>query len=392
MQKRKSVDYFLVIGILLLVVFGLIMINSVSVYDYLLTLKDPSQYTINTFALKQAILVGIGLVMFTLVSMVHYKFWRKMSLPMYIFGVFMLLLLFHPSFGRKLNGATGWLSFGAMFPSIQPIEFVKLAIVLYLARWLEPKVEELKSMENGFIPFCIIVGIVGLLVAAQPDFGGLLVIIPTTVVMFYVAGARTKHLLIVGMIGMMILFFAFSAFKHVRDRFSDFLDPTIDPSNKNVGWQIQQSLIAVGSGGFMGRGINKSIQKWGYLPEVQNDTIFAAVAEETGFRGAIALILIFLFIGWRGLLISRYAPDKFAKYTAFGISFWIIWQAFINIGVTIKILPLTGITLPFISAGGSSLLINMVSMSILVNISRYVTIPAHESFSNWRRIGGSHTS
>ncbi len=388
-RTSNQVDWILVICILLLLVFGLIMVNSVSIYDYLLTLNNPRDYNINTFALKQTILVILSVGLLAGASNLHYKMWKKLSIVIYVLAIFLLLLVFTP-FGQTLNGAKGWLNFGAFFPSIQPLEIAKLGTILYLARWLEPKVGELQTFDAGFVPFGIIVGTVGLLLALQPDFGGILVLIPTCVVMFFVAGARIKHLAMSGLIVALVFLVAFFSFPHVRDRVYDFVDPDVDPGNKNVGWQIQQSLIAVGSGGFFGKGINKSIQKWGYLPEVQNDTIFAAIAEETGFRGSLALIGLFLCMGWRGMLIARNAPDKFAKYVAIGISFWILWQAFVNIAVVIKVLPLTGLTLPFISAGGSSLLITVLSISILINISRYTNVP-HEYITNRRRVGRAHS-
>lgn len=389
-QKKHSIDYLLLILVFLLIVFGLIMVYSVSVFSFVSSIKKIEDEMVNTYALKQVYLVVGGLFIWAIVSNIKYTFWKRFSPLFYILGIFLMLLLF-TSFGVSLNGATGWLNFGANIPSIQPIEFVKLSTIIYLARWLEPKVDELKNLDTGFIPFCIITGVVGILIAAQPDFGGFLVLIPTLVVMFFAAGGRLKHLLMMALIGVLVFMFAAFSFKHVQDRIKDFMDPSIDPSNKNVGWQIQQSLIAIGSGGFMGRGINNSIQKWGYLPEVESDTIFSAIAEETGFRGSIALILLFLAIGWRGMLIAQNAPDKFAKYTAIGITFWIIWQAFVNIAVATKIFPLTGITLPFISMGGSSLIMNITATGILLNISRYTTVE-HAYFINRRRVGRPHLS
>lgn len=366
------------------------MVYSVSVFSFISSIKKIDQETdfTNTLARKQGIIVIFGLVLWAIVANIKYTFWKRLSPYMYIFGIILLCLLF-TSFGVNLNGARGWLNFGAGIPSVEPIEYVKLATILYLARWLEPKIEELKTFEAGYIPFCIIVGSVGLLLAAQPDFGGILVLIPILVIMFFVAGGSIKHLFLTLVTGILILAIAGMSVKHVQDRFKDFLDPSVDPSNKNVGWQIQQSLIAIGSGGFMGRGINNSIQKWGYLPEVENDTIFSAIAEETGFRGTFALLILYLAIGWRGLLIARNAPDKFARYTAVGVTFWIIWQAFVNIAVATKIFPLTGITLPFISMGGSSLVMNLTAMGILLNISRYTTVP-HAYFIHRRRLGGAH--
>lgn len=389
-QKKHSIDWFLVISIALVLVFGLIMINSVSVYDYLLTLNDPREYDVNYFAVRQMVLVGVAVAVFVGVCQINYRFWRKASLPMYLLAIVLLLMLFHPMFGRTLNGATGWLYIGSL-PSIQPIEFAKLALILYLARWLEPKVNELKEIDTGFFPFMIILGAIAIPVFFQPDFGGLLVLVPVCFIMYFIAGGGMKHMLWLFLSGVMIFVLAFATLPHVQNRVHDFLDSSIDPSKKNVGWQVQQSLIAVGSGGFMGRGINKSIQKWGYLPEVQNDMIFAAIGEETGFRGSVALVLVYLFMAWRGFIISQNAPDKFAKYAAAGISFWIVWQAFVNIGVVIKIIPLTGITLPFISAGGSSMVTLLTAMGILVNISAYTTV-SHDYFISRRRVGRPHSA
>lgn len=390
--KKHGPDLLLIIALVIFVAFGVVMVYSVSIFSFISSIKqlDISSDLTNRIALKHLYLAILGIIVAMVVMNIRYTIWKKLSLFMYLLGILLMALLF-TSLGLNLNGARGWLNFGAHIPSIEPIEFVKLASILYLARWMEPKLDDLKTLEGGFIPFSIIAGIILLFLAAQPDFGGILVVIPTLVIMFFIGGGNMKHLLMSFLIGILILVFAALSFKHVQDRFKDFMDPAVDPSNKNVGWQIQQSLIAIGSGGLGGRGINNSIQKWGYLPEVENDTIFSAVAEETGFRGTVTVLLLYLFIAWRGFTIARNAPDKFAKYTAAGITFWIVWQAFVNISVATKIFPLTGITLPFISMGGSSLVMNLAAMGILLNISCYTTIP-HAYFVYRRRVGRPHSS
>ena len=248
---------------------------------------------------------------------------------------------------------------------------MKIGIILYLARWLEVRKKEVQTIENGLIPFGLIVGAVVLLLGLQPDYGSVLIILPVTIAMFFVSGGRMKHLATMFGAGSVLATIVVMTVPYINNRFHVFLNPDIDPASRNVGWQIQQALIAIGSGGWFGLGVGKSIQKFGYLPEVQGDTIFSAMAEELGFIRIFMVIGAYLFIAYRGFKIADRTEDRYYKLVATGITTWIVWQAFVNILVNVKLFPLTGITLPFISYGGSSLTTLLIAVGILINISRY---------------------
>ena len=392
---RHPIDYPLFLTIFALVIFGLVMISSVSVFEsYNLTkslsIKDPTHYPepTNSFYLLRSLWHTLFAMAAWLVSMfIPLKFWKK-SAPLLFFGGVVLLLLLFTRLGVTLNGATGWLDIPGV-PSIQPVEIAKLGLVLYLARWLEFRKTEVKSLENGLIPYVAILGIIVFLLGLQPDFGGILIVVPIAVAMYYVAGAKTSHLLTGFVVAAVFLVIVVSFVPYVNSRFHTFLDPSVDPTNRNAGWQIQQALIAVGSGGLFGQGFGRSVQKFGYLPEVQGDTIFAATAEEMGFFRIMVLLAAYAFIAYRGMMIAKGVQDRFASLVATGITTWFIWQTLVNIAVNLKIFPLTGITMPFLSYGGSSLMSLLIAAGILLNISRNVV--TRETVVHRRRIGGAYT-
>ena len=394
MLKRK-VDYPLVIVIFILILFGLIMISSVSVYEsYKKTLEiaqstlDPTDGPQNDFYLIRHLKnLMIGIPLWIALSMVPYTLWKKYTTHIFVVSTVLMLLLFTP-LGVTYKGATGWLDIPFM-PSIQPVEAFKLAMILYFARWLEQREHTIQELKEGFMPFLLLLGGCMTIIAMQPDFGAILVIVPVCVGLYFTAGGNVKHLLGSGVLALIFATIVVSTVPYINNRFNVFLNPTVDPSSKNVGWQIQQSLIAVGSGGLTGLGLGKSIQKFGYLPEVQGDTIFSAIGEETGFIGTCLLIFMYIFIAFRGFKVAERAPDRYAMLVATGITSWIVWQAFVNIAVTIKLLPLTGITLPFVSYGGTSFLLLIIGASILVNISSY-THGEKTSFTHRRRNGRTH--
>jgi cell division protein FtsW len=300
---------------------------------------------------------------------IPFTFWRKAA-PFVFFVSIVLLLILFTHLGVNYKGATGWLNI-PFLPSIQPVEIAKIGVVLYFARWLERRKEDLQSLENGFFPFLFILGIVVLLLILQPDFGSVLVVVPIAVVMYYIAGAKLTHLISGFIVAVLVTVMVVATVPHVRNRFSVFIDPSVDPKSRNIGWQIQQASIAIGSGGWLGAGFGKSIQKFGYLPEVQGDTIFSAMAEELGYVRMFLLLCAYLFIAYRGYRIAKNAPNRFSSLVAVGITTWFVWQSLVNIAVNIQLMPLTGITLPFISYGGSSLTTLLVAAGILLNISRY---------------------
>lgn len=386
-MQKSSIDIPLAIVFFSLLIFGIIMISSVSVFQsYQLTsgmvadglLKEPS----NSFYLWRHFwraLISIPIWIFAIYFPLN--FWKKAALPLFVVSIFLLIALFLPGIGANYGSSTSWINL-PFLPSLQPAEFAKLGLIFYLAVWMEKRQELVRSFQYGFIPFTILLSSVVVLLAMQPDFGSVLVIAVIAASMFFAAGGSPLHIMAGGLLAAAMAYPIIMSKEYIRNRFLTFLNPDLDPLN--IGFQIKQALIAIGSGGFFGVGFGKSIQKFGYLPEVQGDTIFAAAAEELGFIRISFLVLAYLIIAYRGYRIAGNAEDRFSMLIATGITSWFAFQAIINMGVNLAILPLTGLTLPFVSYGGSSLIINMLAAGILLNISRYAETGT--SFANRRRI------
>ncbi|MEO7617772.1 MAG: putative peptidoglycan glycosyltransferase FtsW, partial [Candidatus Saccharibacteria bacterium] len=278
------------------------------------------------------------------------------------------LALLIPGISHSSHGATRWIDVGPF--SIQPAEVMKIALILYLATWFEQRSDDIRSFMDGVIPFMIMVGSACfVIVVFQRDMGTMLVLAGAAVAMYFTAGIRWTHLSLLMGTGLAAGLAAIVAFPHRMSRVLTFLDPTKDASGS--GYHINQALIAIGSGGVLGVGLGHSIQVYGYLPEAANDSIFAIIAEEFGLIGSFAIILLFGFVVYRGLKVAQAAPDTFSRLTATGISTWFGLQAVINIGAMLSLVPLTGIPLPWISYGGTSLIISMFGAGILLNISKY---------------------
>ena len=277
------------------------------------------------------------------------------------------LLVFVPSLGFSAGGATRWIDLG--FTTFQPAELLKLAFVIYLATLLSSNSANLHSFRTGVLPLVVLSVIVGIVLLLQPDTGTFLVILATGISMFIAAGARWRD--IAGLVGIVIAGLSVLVLvrPYVMDRILTFLNPSSDPLGS--GYQIQQSLIAIGSGHIFGRGFGQSVQKFDYLPEPMGDSIFAVFAEEFGFLGAFLLLSLFLFFVFRGLKIASNAPDQFSGLLTVGIVILIISQSFINIGSLIGIFPLTGLPLLFVSHGGTALFFALVGVGIVLNISRF---------------------
>jgi len=362
--QKPKIDYILALTAFVLVGFGLMMVSSSSAvlsYEY---------FGHNNFYLyRQLMFFGIGMIGWIFAANIDYHFWKKFSLPFLIISLIMTVAVFIPGVGFSHGGATRWINLG--FFLFQPSEILKLAIIVSLASWFEDRRSEIISFKNIFVPFCIMLCVVAFIMLKQPDMGTFMVIAVTAVAMYFVAGARLTHLGLIfagGIAGIMVLI---KAAPYRMARFLVFLNPEADP--QGAGFHIQQALIAVGSGGLWGRGFNKSGQKYtGYIPEAAGDSIFAIVAEELGFiKVLIFPILLFAVFAWRGYGIAKNASDFFGKVVAFGITSWIIFQAVINIATMLSLLPLTGMPLPFISYGGSSLIVTLTSVGILLNISKH---------------------
>jgi cell division protein FtsW len=359
-------DKSLVTAIFMLVAIGLVLLFSASsVVSYA---RFGNTYYYFT---HQLIGVGLGLIAFFIASKIDYRVWKKYAFFFLIVSIVLLTLVFIPGIRSEYGTARSWINiFGYSF---QPAELVKLSFLIYLATWLEAKKGELGSFSGGIFPFLLILGIISLLMLAQPDLGTLFIIAFTSMLVFFVGGGKVRHIFLVLVFAGLVLFLMLSIkSSYQSDRFKCLKDPSYSAQDKC--YQINQSLIAVGSGGWFGRGLGQSRQKFMYLPEVWGDSIFSIAAEEIGFVFSSLLILLFLFIFYRGLIIARAAPDLYGRTLATGIVVWLAVQTFLNIGGMINLIPMTGVPLPFISAGGSAILSALIAMGILTNISKQAKI------------------
>ena len=273
---------------------------------------------------------------------------------------------FLPGIGIERKGANRWINLG--FMTFQPTEFIKLFFLIYISGWLSKKGKDINKLSTGFIPFVVILLVVSGLIMKQPDMGTMSVIAVYSTAVFFISGVAWQYiLLIIGAAAASLKILIYMA-PYRLDRLMAFLNPS--EGQGGISYHINQALLAIGSGGLLGLGFGQSKQKFLFLPEAHTDSIFAIICEELGFLRAILIILVFVFIAWRGLLIARRAPDKFAQLVSTGIVVWFIWQAFVNLSAMVGLLPLTGVPLPFISSGGSSLVVNFAAAGILLNISR----------------------
>jgi len=362
-NSAHQVDKSLVFVLFSIVVLGLVMLFSAS------SVVSYSKFG-NTFhyVLNQSVGLIVGLVLFFFASKIKYDWWKKVAGLMLLFSIVLLTLVFIPGIKSDYGTANSWISILGF--SFQPSEFVKISFLIYLSTWLEAKKGFLNSFTGGVLPFLIILGVISSLMLAQPDLGTLFIIGFSSMLVFFVAGGKMKHIFMGFLFCILIFYLVFGgADKYQDDRFLCYMNP--EKATQNECYHINQSLIAVGSGGLLGRGLGQSRQKFLYLPEVWGDAIFPVIAEELGFVFSTLFILLYLYLFYRGLLIAKNSPDIFAGAMAVGIVAWLSVQTFLNIGGMIKLIPMTGVPLPFVSAGGSSLMSSLFAMGILVNISKY---------------------
>ncbi|MBI4812460.1 putative lipid II flippase FtsW [Candidatus Falkowbacteria bacterium] len=345
----------------IIVIFGLIMLSSASsAYAY-------AKYHDSYYFFKQQLFgLMLGLVAFWFFSRADYHIWKKYAFWFLIFSIILLLLVFIPGLSTHYGKARSWINIFGF--SLQPSEFVKLSFLLYLSAWLESRKGRLKEVGEGAGPFLAVLGIIALLMLLQPDFGTLSIIVFTSLIIYFVGGGSKKHIFIIVLAAVLSLMVMIKFKPYQADRFKCFTDSNY--SSQDVCYQVNQSLIAVGSGGFWGRGLGESRQKFMYIPEVSGDSIFAVIGEEIGFMFSAVLVFLFIFLFYRGQTIARNAPDDFGRILAIGIVSWITIQAVINIGGMINFMPMTGVPLPFVSYGGSALLAALSAMGILANISK----------------------
>lgn len=360
-QGEVEADRGLIFSIGIIIIFGLVMLSSASsVIAY--AEKGDSYY----YFKHQLLGLSLGLLFFWLLSRFDYRRLRKYAFPLLIISIVFLSLVFIPGLGYGYGSAKSWIKiFGQ---SLQPSEFVKLFFLIYLAAWLERRSDKLADFHQGIGPFVVVFSVIAGLMIMQPDIGTLSIIALTSLIVFFIGGGRMRHILVIFIIGVLGFALMVQLYPYQLDRFKCLVDPRAH--SQDICYQVNQSLIAVGSGGIIGRGLGASRQKYMYVPEVSGDSIFAIIGEETGLIFSAGLVILFLFLFYRGYLISRNAPDGFGRILAIGIVSWIVIQAIINIGGMINILPITGVPLPLVSYGGSSMMATLAALGILVNISK----------------------
>jgi cell division protein FtsW len=361
--KKSTPDFLLVVLTLLLLAIGMIMVYSASAAWATYKFDGDSFF----FAKRQLLFAGLGVIAMFFIMNIDYWTWRTWSKVVLIICFILLVLVLIPGVGLVRGGARSWIGVGAF--SIQPSEFMKLAMIAFLAKYLSENQKKITSLRQGLLPSLALVFFAFGMIMLQPDLGTGTVMVGTCMVMIFVAGGRISHFVGLGLIGVAGFVGLILSAPYRIKRITSFLDPWEDPLGS--GFQIIQSLYAIGPGGLLGLGLGKSRQKFFYLPEPQTDFIFAILAEELGFIGGSLVILLFALLLWRGVRIALGAPDLFGSFLAIGIISMIAIQVIINIGVVIGLMPVTGITLPFLSYGGSSLTLMLMAVGVLLNISRY---------------------
>lgn len=317
----------------------------------------------------QSIFLIIGIILMIIISKIPYTYYKDKANILLLVCFFLLILVIIPGIGTVRNGSRSWFGIGGL--GIQPSEFMKLALIIFVSKYLEKNEKYLKSIKKGILPILGITLLVFALIMLQPDFGTGVIIVMTIIGLLFISGLKLRFFVIAGLFGVVGAVILILIAPYRFQRILSFIDPWVDPLGS--GFQAIQSLFAIGPGGFLGLGLGNSIQKHFYLPEPQTDFIFAIISEELGFLGVLIVSTLFITIIYRGIKIALSTRDLFSKYLSFGIIFGLAFQALLNLMVVVSLIPITGVTLPFLSYGGSSLLISMISIGILLNISRNST-------------------
>ena len=344
------------ISTILLSIFGVIMIYSASYIWAEYKYDNPYKYVIN-----QGIFMIVGFILMFVISKIDYKVYYKYSNKILLFCLILLILVLIPGLGTVRNGSRSWFGIGSL--GIQPSEFTKLGLIIFTSKYLVNN-----NIKKSILPILMVLGLVFGLIMLQPDFGTGTIIVMSIMGLLFVSGMNMSFLYkgtLIGIVGVVILILMAP---YRLQRILSFLNPWSDPLGS--GFQIIQSLYAIGPGGLLGMGFGNSIQKHFYLPEPQTDFIFSIISEEFGFMGILIISILFLTLIISGFIISRRKVDLFGKYLSFGIIFQIAFQTLLNLMVVVGLIPVTGVTLPFLSYGGSSLLITLCSIGIVLNISK----------------------
>ncbi len=357
--KKGKPDFLIFVSVIILLGLGLVMVFSASSVMGMSHFDNPYH-----FVQRQSILALVGLALLFLFMKVDYHVLKSLALPGLVISYILLVVVLFV--GRDATGVARWIRLFGF--NLQPSELSKLIMVNYVAVYLSTKRETTRKFFQGLLPLLLLTGVQFALILLEPDFGTGIALVFTVLLMLFAGGAHLGQLGLVGLLSVPVLLYLMTMKEYRLRRLFAFWDPWADPTN--TGWNVIQSLLAVGSGGLFGLGLGKSKQKFSYLPEHHTDFIFAILCEELGFLGGVAVLILFFIIGWRGLRIAMRAPDLYGSLLAIGITSMIAFQAMLNIGVVTGTLPVTGIPLPFISHGGSSLLVSLAGVGVLLNISR----------------------
>ncbi|MEA2641677.1 MAG: cell division protein FtsW [Chloroflexota bacterium] len=363
---RHRADMGLLLAVGMLVALGIGMVYSASF------VIAHNEYGDDTYFLaRHLVWVTIGIVAMVTTSRLDYHLWQRFAAPIFFISLALLALVLVPGLATSEYGASRWFRIGS-FLSLQPSELAKLAIVIYLAAWMTRVGDDIGGFTFGTIPFVIIISITAGLVLIEPDLGTTIVIVATAASMFFMAGANILHALLGGLVGCLFLLkFVIAGSAYKADRMEAFLDPWADPGG--IGWHTTQTLVALGSGGLAGLGLGASRGKYNYVPNPHTDSIFAVIGEEIGFIGTMLVLVIFLYIAWRGLSIAFSTRDPFGRALVVGATLVISWQALLNMAVVSHVVPNTGVPLPFVSFGGSSMVVSLAAIGMILCVSREST-------------------
>lgn len=358
---KANPDFTYMSLVAVLILFGIVMISSSSV-----VLSAEIFQRNYGFVTRQSIYLVIGLVAAVVAAKIDYRFWRRCAPMILLASLLLLLIVFIPGVGKTAKGASRWIDLGIF--QLQPSELVKLAYIFYLAAWIENRGKSIKSFQHGFLPFVVLLVPVVLILMAQRDLGTLLVVLSLSGLMFFVSGATYSQIGAAGLVGVGLVALLIAIAPYRMQRLTTFLNPSAD--KLGAGYHINQASLAIGSGGMWGRGFGQSLQKYLYLPEPHTDSIFAIVVEELGFVRSLLVLFVIGALAYRGYQIANRAGDDFSRMVAFGITSWLLIQAIINVAAIMGLVPLTGVPLPFISYGGTSLIASLIGVGIMVNISK----------------------
>ncbi|MDP4114386.1 MAG: putative lipid II flippase FtsW [Bacillota bacterium] len=355
--------------VLIMLTLGLIMVFSASAPT-----AEKQYNDVYYFIKKQLVFALLGVIIMFLAANYDYKrYGKKTVLGLMAASIIFLILVLIPGIGRNINGSSRWIYFGPI--PFQPSEMAKLSLILYLSYNLSKRKKPMNSFFGDLLPYLFIVGLIALLLMLEAHLSATIIIISISVIILFIGGAKVKHFVLLAAPVVAGLTAVVMFTNYMTSRINSFLNPWSNP--RGEGWQTIQSLYAIGSGGLFGRGLGQSMQKFLYIPEPQNDYIFSILAEELGFVGVVAVLLLFLVFIWRGIKIAVHMPDTYGSLIASGITSLIAVQSLFNIAVVTNTVPPTGVSLPFFSSGGTSLLFYMLEVGILLNLSRY---------SNYERI------